>query len=388
MTKNLLNEEIIRIQEMMGVQPKELTLISEQWAAIGRLFSNIPKQSGSIAKGIVKELIPGMGAFSRAIKGQLDDAVEALVIAARNGDEVGALTALKTITNLDEVGEGIAKGIATKMVDDASTGSIRNMLENLATRAKEANPNILDEDVVKLLNNQIDEVFGEFPTLAGQLKNQLTPVIEWSGKGVKKVVITTDQIMNKLKLMNSADFNNVMTRFPKFAETLRATIDNMIQGGAKSLDEMEEIALAELKKKMKPTTWERFQKLYKRHLLTADGGLNMKGKAGLIVLSLILAGGLPGILEKIGSILWPKDDRDVIEKLEDFKDEYLTPDRDEESDDSKTEKKDECPGEGAFKSYIESQGLDSSDATFNSSTCTGTVAGLDFKWNSSTSTWE
>ena len=362
--KQDLLTEVNLMRSMMGLKPK--TLITEAIIPIP-LLKSFAKTATKYASKSASEIASELGSVARTTKSMFDD----LDVAIKAGDQAGTKAMITNIVNTldDNALRIIADDIFADTADDAVRSFVTKRVEALKGGG------VTDDAIKQQIKNDLDILFDEVPDkLRFQIKNVsdniVNDVISKTAK-ISTNVVTSAGVLGKLS--KSQEWVNFINKFPELRSVFIQRIDDLIAAGAKSEDEVFSIIEGQASKKLKPSAWNKIKGFkaknptaYKVAIWVIGAGIAsaIAGKAGI----------LPKLGKWICEFLIGEDDEWCLTM---FSSAY------EETNDTEPMTSEGCDKTlDDFKNYIENTiGIDSSDATFDPSTCTGTILGERYKWN-------
>ena len=351
----------------MGLNSK--TIITESIIPIPLLKSfakTAAKFAIKTADGIASEL----GLAAKSTKKMFDD----LDIAIKSGDNVAAKSLVTNIVNnLDNTAlTNLANDILSDTADDALMSVITKRTQSLKSAG------MMDDAIRTQINKDLDILLDDIPD---ELKNAIKiSANNITNKAIKNTSISTTGVITSngilVKLSESPIWNKFMGKFPELKNTYLSRIDDLIDAGAKSEDEIFNILERQAAKELKPSVWQKIKgfkatnpKTFKFLIYAVGFGFAVKvaGKVGV----------LPIIGKSICELAIGKSDAWCVSL---FSSAY-----EEGSDTENTNLNGNCPGNSKFIDEVKSAYGDNYDSTklgdFNDETCTGTYDGTQYTWN-------
>jgi hypothetical protein len=364
---NLLTE-VNLIREMMGLTPKNLILENIGLTLIKAFASSATK----FAKMSANELATELGAVARSAKSMFDD----LARAVTTNDE----TFLKaTITNITNTLDNTA---LTRLADDLliDTGELAKSIDR---RVKALlGRNVSDDFIKKQIKDDLDNLLIDAPDkLKNTIKTQAENVVEATIKSVKGstqvgTIITADDVFTLLG--QNPIWGKFRTKFPELMSDFENKINILIDAGAKTAKEVEDVIIKQAISKLKGSTWTNIKAIMiKNPKMT---------KIGLIIIGLTVityGAGKVGYLNKVGMWLCDTFLGQTSETCQEFRAELEQAEEDLKQ--GKTNTTTTTGGCGKtlddFKAWVTSEGMDAASSTWDENSCTGTVEGVGFKYS-------
>ena len=362
-TTDLLTE-VNTMRGMMGLKPKGMLMENLAITLLRAFAKTATKYAAKTAAEIGSEL----GAAARATKNMFDDLDAAIKI----GDEMAAKAMITNIVNT--LDNNALRLVANDVLADTADDALRSVITK-RTQALKAMGGA-DDAIKTQIKQDLDILLADAPdVLRTAIKDASDDIVKNAITGTARVttnVVTSQGVLAKLS--QSRNWAQLMDQFPELRIKFIKRIDNIIAAGAKSEDEVFAVIEGQVANKLKyKQFWAKVEAFKSTNpntykILIWTLGLGAGGA---------IAGGA-GILPKISA--W------VCEKLIGDNDEWcvsaFSSAYEEGGDTETTTPTGACDKtESDFVAWAESQFGTGGDPSFDSSTCTGTVYGDQYKWN-------
>ena len=369
----ILITEINRMRSIMGLDPK--SMINEAPIPIKGLIELFGDLGAKFAAKTADDIGSELGIFAKSGKSTVKKAFDNLAVAVRAADNAGIEAAVRTI--LGQMDSAAIAKFSKSILDDATNGS----KDFITKRAKALSAGGADSAAIKnQLKTDLDTLFSSVPDqlrsgLKSQADNIVDDVIAALPQAAKKIDI--DDIM--AELASNPLWKTFTTKFPDQIEQVKALIKKYIDEGAKTEDEIITKALESAKNRTTPGWWDNFTKKYDEwKTLYPKEYKNFRIVRNFFIIAgaLGLVGGAVNVFVSTGCYALFGGDTKICTTINEWLEENNA-----ESVDPNNNNTGSCGATlDSFKTYLENLGIDASDATWDTGSCTGTVSGESYSF--------
>jgi hypothetical protein len=373
--QNLITE-INSIRSMMGLKNKPL-ILENAIIGLAKAFTNFAARHADDVTKIFDDFLEvsvgGSGSLAAAnrLKGLFDD----LDNAVRTGDDLLIKRTVSNMLSSTDFGTSVSAKLIDDIFMDTSDDALKSVLTKRANSLK--GQGVPDEVIARTLKEDIDNIFSDFPSpFINAVKTKLDNTISWGGKGSKLAKeVTADDVYAVLG--QSEVWRKFTSKFPDALAEMRSTINTIIEGGARTADEVADVVIKQASSKLNPNIWKKIKSIAAKNPKTSKAILVLIGMGALRAFA-----GATGLWNQIKLYLcdfWfgsaDDDCQEMKAAMEELEKEIDNNENNEENNtgvcDATLEK---------FKTYLDNLGVDPSDATWDTNTCTGTVSGSSFSY--------
>jgi hypothetical protein len=317
----------------------------------------------------------GSGSLAGAnrLKTLLDD----LDSAVRAGDDLLVKRTINSMLSDADFGVSVSKRLIDDIFADTADDALKAVLTKKANGL--SGRGLTDDLIMKALKEDMDTIFSDLPsTFITAAKNKLDNTISWGGKGSK---IAKDLDANDVYavLGQSETWRKFTSKFPELRAEMDTVINGIIEGGAKTADEVANVVIKQAESKLSPTVWKKIKAIALKYPKTSKATLVLIGIG--VIRYFAGATGLWNQIKLAGcDIIFGAADDDCQElrsELEQLEEEMKNKGNTEQENNNNGV----CDADLVkFKKYLEDSGIDATDATFDTNNCTGQVSGIAYEF--------